>query len=546
MAQETRDELIVLLKDTIEYLKKENTSLRETNEKQTGQIKELTEEIRNLRETVEYLTRKLYGKSREKEQMSGQLDLFNEAEKEADPKMPEPTKEEVVAGYRRGKASRKGMLEDVPVREVMCYVPEEDRKCPLCGAEMEAVGKKFIREELQIIPAKVELIRYYQEVLGCPKCKKEDEEFVTVSAPVPSPLIPGGSLASPSTVAYILYQKYAMAVPLYRMEQDWLQNGVRLHRSTMANWVIECSLRYLVPVYERLHQYLLQRDILHADEVPCQVLKEEGRPAQAKSYMWIYLTGNDSGPGIVLYDYRPGRKGQYAKEFLEGFHGYCHCDGYSGYNTPEDIERVGCYAHLRRKFFDAIPVKKEAGGAMLPAEVGVAYCDRLFLLEREYRGITAEERRKVRIEKEKPVVDALYRYLGTLHPVKGSKLAAAVTYAMNQRANLMNYFKDGRLELSNNAAERRAKSYVIGRKNFLFHDTVDGAKASAVVYSLVETAKANGLSIYHYLYLLLLYMPDYINEPDGIEDMMPWSEFMMEQCHKADQKEKEMEPVKRK
>ena len=541
MDNRNNDELIQLIQSMVEPLRKENEELRKREQEKDELVKQLNQNIANLNETVEYLTRKLYGKSSEKSQDPNQLNLFNEAEVTADPNAPEPEKTQVEGYARKKKSSRKESYAGLPIKEVVCHLPEEDQLCPLCGEQMKLVGKRFIREELQIIPAQVKLVHYYQEVYACPKCKKEDDEFVTVEAETPTALMKH-SPASPSTVAWVMYQKYAMAVPLYRMEQDWLQNGVKLLRQTMANWVITCSLEYLLPVYERLHSYLLERDILHADEVPCQVLKEPGRPAKSKSYMWIYLTGNDGKPGIVLYDYHPGRKGEFAKEFLKGFHGYCHCDGYSGYNTPDDLERVGCYAHLRRKFFDAIPVNKEAGGKALPAEVGVDYCNQLFRLERLYKGKSAAELKTLRIKNEKPIVDNFYRWVNGLHPVRGSKLATAVTYAKNQRASLENYFKDGRLELSNSSAERKAKSYVIGRKNFLFHDTVDGAKASAVVYSIVETAKANNLNIFQYLQTLLLYMPDYKNEPDGIEDMMPWSEFIRVSCSKVEYENKDVKP----
>lgn len=541
MDNRNNDELIQLIQSMVEPLRKENEELRKREQEKDELVKQLNQNIANLNETVEYLTRKLYGKSSEKSQDPNQLNLFNEAEVTADPNAPEPEKTQVEGYARKKKSTRKESYAGLPIKEVVCHLPEEDQLCPLCGEQMKLVGKRFIREELQIIPAQVKLVHYYQEVYACPKCKKEDDEFVTVEAETPTALMKH-SPASPSTVAWVMYQKYAMAVPLYRMEQDWLQNGVKLLRQTMANWVITCSLEYLLPVYERLHSYLLERDILHADEVPCQVLKEPGRPAKSKSYMWIYLTGNDGKPGIVLYDYHPGRKGEFAKEFLKGFHGYCHCDGYSGYNTPDDLERVGCYAHLRRKFFDAIPVNKEAGGKALPAEVGVDYCNQLFRLERLYKGKSAAELKTLRIKNEKPIVDNFYRWVNGLHPVRGSKLATAVTYAKNQRASLENYFKDGRLELSNSSAERKAKSYVIGRKNFLFHDTVDGAKASAVVYSIVETAKANNLNIFQYLQTLLLYMPDYKNEPDGIEDMMPWSEFIRVSCSKVEYENKDVKP----
>lgn len=538
----TGNEMAQLLKSMVEHLQKENEELRKTNQEQLEQMKQLNQSIANLTETVEYLKRKLYGRSSEKTPDPDQLNFFNEAEAFADPAAPEPTEEELVKSYKwKEKSTREDCYGDLPVHEVLCSVREEDKTCPLCGEQMQLVGKRFVREELQIIPAKVKRVHYYQEVYACPKCKKEDDEFVTTAADTPSPLMKH-SAASPSTVAWVMYQKYAMSVPLYRMEQDWLQNGVRLLRNTMANWVVTCSLKYLLPEYERLHGYLLERDILHADEVPCQVLKEPGRPAKSKSYMWVYLTGNDGKPGIVLYDYHPGRSGEYAKEFLKGFHGYCHCDGYSGYNTPEDLERVGCYAHLRRKFFDAIPVRKEAGSRMLPAEVGVDYCNQLFRLERLYKGKSAEELLDLRLKNEKRIVDNFYRWVNGLHPVKGSKLDTAVTYAKNQRKNLENYFKDGRLELSNSSAERKVKSYVIGRKNFLFHETVDGAKASAIMYSIVETAKENNLNIFQYLQTLLLYMPDYINEPDGIEDMMPWSDFIRENCSKVEYSDKDVRP----
>lgn len=544
--EEILRELVEQLKETIEYLRKDNESLKEQNAALLTQFSESTQTIANLQETVEYLKRKLYGSSSEKtkedpDQMT--LDLFNEAEHEADPSLPEPVATEVIGAYERnkkGKKSREGVLGDLPIQEIICRVPEAEQFCPLCGEQMELVGKKYVREEIQIIPAKVKRIHYYMEVYACKKCKDEHDEFVTTEAAVPMALLMH-SLASPSTVAYIMYMKYAMYLPLYRLEAGMLEHGIRLYRSTMANWIIKCSLDYLMPVYKRLHEYLLMRDIIHADEVPCRVLKEPGRPARSKSYMWIYLTGDDGGPGIVLYDYHPGRSGQYAKEFLEGFTGYVHCDGYSGYNTPEDIIRVGCYAHLRRKFFDAIPLKKPEDSPMTAGEIGVSYIDSLFRLERLYKGCSKKERMKIRLEKEKPVIEAFYQWLEELHPVKGSKLAAAVTYAKNQKQSLMNFFKDERLELSNSAAERKAKSYVMGRKNFLFHDTVDGAEASAIVYSLVESARANGLNIHQYLYLVLLYMPDYINEPDGIEDMMPWSEFMKVRCSEVKQSDREIQ-----
>ena len=268
--------------------------------------------------------------------------------------------------------------------------------------------------------------------------------------------------------------------------------------------------------------------------------------------MWIYLSESDGLPGIVLYDYRPGRGGENPIEFLSGFKGLLHCDGYSAYGRIEDVVLVCCLAHCRRKFYEAVPtgrrkklklldinseeeLKEPSSGmsddnGLLPAEKGVAFCNRLFFLERCYKELPAEERKQKRQEKEPEIWNEFWSWLGSLNPTGGSKLEKAVNYAFNHKETLMNYLLDGRCEISNNAAERRAKSYATARKNFLFHDTVDGANASAIVMSLIETAKANNLNIYQYLYTLLLYMPDYKNEPAGIKQLMPWSEFIKENC----------------
>lgn len=255
----------------------------------------------------------------------------------------------------------------------------------------------------------------------------------------------------------------------------------------------------------RLHEELLRRDLIHADEVPCQVLHEDGRKATQKSYMWIYQSGSDGKHPVALYEYQPGRASVYPIEFLKGFHGMIQCDGYAAYGCIEDEN-------------------------LLPAEKGVAFCNRLFFKERLYKELSPEDRKAKRLEEETPIWDEFWSWIDTLDPSGGSKLEKAVKYALNHKESLMNYLLDGRCEISNNSAERKAKVYATGRKNFLFHDSVDGAKATAIVMSLVETAKANNLNAYKYLYTLLLYMPDYKNEPAGIEQLLPWSTFVQDKC----------------
>ena len=520
------------------------------NRQLTENISELQSTVANLRETIEQLRKLIFGSKSERtspvipdpdcEQLT--LDFFNEAESFADPSAVEPTPEDVIVSFKAKKGNHKGreaIFDGIPIKEVICE--NDDTTCPVCGSEMQVTGKKFVREELLIWPAKLIRIHYYQETLSCRTCEERYNKKTFRNAEVPAALIPH-SLASPTTVAYIMNRKYAFYETLYRLEREYLQMGAQITRGVMSNWIIYCALHYMKPIYQRLHEELLKRDILHGDETPCQVLKEEGRRPQTKSYMWVYTTGNDGLPGITLYDYKPGRSGDYPKEFLKGFKGFFHCDGYQGYNKLEDIERIGCLAHSRRYFFEAIP-KEKAPNSRTPAEKGVEYYNKLFLIERTLKGKSPEEIKRIRNAEEAPILEEFFAWLDTLNPAGGSRLDKAVHYSKSQKQNLLGYLKDGRLEISNNSCERKCKAYAMGRRNFLFHDTVDGADASAIVYSLVETAKMNGLNTYSYLQNVLMYMPGYLNESEGIEDMLPWSDFMQESCPKVKPEEYVVRPV---
>lgn len=544
--------------EMIQFLLKTNREQEETIADLRATIKDLRNTIANLNETLDEFKRKLFGTSSEK--TSG---TFSDHAEEGAPQ-EEPVQEDVTTikehtRTRKKKSVRADLYEALPVKEIRCEVPQTERFCPDCDAPMEHLGYRFVREELRVTPAKVVRVRYMQETLVCPVCREEDETTIR-AAKTPTPLL-AHSPASPDMVAMVMYQKSFLHLPFYRQSKDWLQKGVPVPRETAAHWYNHCSLEYLLPIYGSLHQELLGREVIHADEVPCQVLHEEGKAATSKSYMWIYLSGTDGRPPIVLYDYQPGRTGDYPIEFLSGFTGMLHCDGYAAYGRIEDVVLVCCLSHCRRKFFDAVPKTRQkrlklldinseeeipepkegtaTDDTLLPAEKGVVFCNRLFFLERLYKDLPAEERKKKRQEKEPAIWDEFWSWLDTLDPIGGSKLEKAVNYARNHRESLMNYLLDGRCEISNNAAERRAKSYVTGRKNFLFHDTVEGATASAVVLSIVETAKANNLNIYQYLYTLLLYMPDYKDEPAGIEQLMPWSDFIKEKCSGITDTEKE-------
>ena len=255
----------------------------------------------------------------------------------------------------------------------------------------------------------------------CPKCKHTDKCFIK-KAPAPTSLM-NHSLASPSSVAQVMYQKYVNSAPLYRQEKEWEQLGISLSRAAMANWIIRCAKDYLIPVTQHLRKLLLKRDIVHCDETPVQVLKEDGKKPQTKSYMWLYRTGNDDRAPIILYDYQPSRNAEHAVTFLKDFKGCVHSDGYQGCNKLKDITRCGCRAHLRRKFVEAIPAKKSEGAPLTAAETGRDYCNQLFKIEESLKGVSAESRYLQRQELEKPVLEAFWCWLEKVQPLRGLYLA---------------------------------------------------------------------------------------------------------------------------
>ena len=546
------EDYIRLLETMVEQQKMQIQSqdARILEQEQTiAQLRALVDELRllksGLEETLEEFKRQLFGTKSEKTKTSP-------ASCGDEPENP-PAKTTVKEHTRtkKKKATRDERYADIPVRDVIIPVPGKDRLCPYCNAEMILLGYKQVRTELRITPAKVERVRYMQEELICPECRKDGDGTI-VQAQTPVPLM-AHSPASPSVVAYVMFDKSFVSVPYYRQEACMAQLGLELPRETMANWYIKCAMEYFQPVYDHMHRLLLQRDIIHADETTCQVLREKGKAAKATSYMWMYLSGSDGLAPIVLYEYQAGRSGVFPKAFLEGFSGIVQCDGYSGYNQVEDVVLAICSAHCRRKFYEALPAKRqkklklldinsetevkdielpgpEQMKSMIPAEIGLVFFNKLFFIEKGLKGMEPEKRREKRLEKEAPVWEKFWTWIETLKPLGGSKLEKAVNYSVNHRETLQSYMLDGRCELSNNKAERCAKSYAIGRKNSLFHASVAGAEATALVYSIIETAKANKLNVFQYLYVLLLYMPEHKEDPDAVKTLLPWSDFIKERC----------------
>ncbi len=527
------ENLILEQQKTIKSL----TDTIDTNsEKHSQEIQKLNQTIANLHEQIGLLSAKIFGTTSEKSSKSieGQVTLFdlydivNEAETYMDETLIEPDLEEIVTPKKRkSKTTKAEQFKNVPIVEIeVDFDNDEDKICDYCNTPLQILGKELVREELRITPAKFERIQYVRKNYICPACKEDDVPFI--KKPVaPAPLM-SHSFASASLVSYIMYQKYVNALPLYRQEKDFSALGAAISRATLATWVNTCSTEYLIKIYEQMHEELLKREVLMSDETPCQVLKEEGKKPTSKSYMWVHRTGNDGLAPIIMYDYQSSRKGEHAVNFLKGFQGYHHCDGFSGYNKLKDVTRCACLAHIRRKFVEAVPKQKKAEGVHAVAEYGVAYCNKLFKLEDTFKELTPDERKQKRLEEEKPVLDAFLCWLNKQDPPKGSKLYQAVTYAKNQWVYMNNYLLDGRCSVSNNWTENSVRPYTLIRKNSLFHDTPKGATASAIICSIIETAKANNLNIQKYLEHLLLTIPDY-EESAGMEELMPWSDAVQNQ-----------------
>lgn len=497
-------------------------------------IAELEQENKRLHDSVDYLTRKLFGRSTEKTSSLslGQMSLFDEAEAQADPMAPEPDLKE-VEGYKRKKfkGQRAELLKDIPHVKRLCTLDEEDRFCEACNTALVSVGEEFIRTEIEFIPAKVRVIDYYRETFECRTCRKNGEPYMEKS-PMPYPVVQH-SMASPSTVAWVMHQKFVNALPLYRQEKEWKTLGVNLSRATMANWILAASRDWLVPLVKRMHEMLLQENYLHADETTVQVMNEEGRKNTTDSYMWVYSTSQHGKKPIRIFEYQPGRSGKYPQAFLKGFKGYLHTDAYSGYKKVPEIIRCLCWTHLRRNFVDALPKDIHCPEATLPSQ-GIQYCNKLFEIEKTLEKLTREQRQSERLKQEKPILEAFWAWIDSTKDkvLPKSKLSEAMGYALNHKEEFMNYLKDGNCSISNNLAENSIRPFTVGRKNWLFSGSPRGASASAAVYSIIESAKANSLNPYKYLHFIFSQLPgvQFGQHPEFLEDYLPWSPEAQDSC----------------
>lgn len=495
-------------------------------------------QIDNMIQALLHARKKLFGPSTEVTQMDGQLSLFESVQELAE--QLNLSKEKItVKPYTRTPRQpgvRQEMLAGLP-QEVEEYVLPADEKCSVCGGEMKVVGKRVVRTEVEFRPAKLILKQIVQQIAKCIECGEEDSpnekcHFQKATVPVP-PL--AHSISTPSLIAQIMYQKFAMGLPLARQEKDWFRLGLVLSRNNMANWIIRCSQEWLEPVYWRIHEKLLECGLLHMDETRIQCNKEEGKLPSSESFMWLMRSAVSEDTQGAFFYYSRSRSGENARKLLDGFHGYLITDAYAGYDKVPDIKRALCWAHCRRYFVESIPL--DTKGKEVPGSKGAEgreYIDLLFKVEDEIKNLPYEEKKQKRQDASQPILDAFWAWVektSAMHTTN-EKLTQALGYCQNQRKYLETFLEDGRIPLSNNYCEANIKPFATARRAWLFADTPRGAFANGVLYTLVESARANELDGYEYLKYLLTEMPNnhHLEKPAVIDQLLPWAKELPEQC----------------
>ena len=515
---------------------------------QQEQLEAITKELHASNEKMQLLMEQVilgkqnrFGRSSEKMEdtsqicfceVDGTIVFFNEAEAVCDLNAAEPDDLELKSPKQpKRKGKKEADLSGLPVRRIDHYLSEEELE-----AEFGVRGWKqlpdAISRKYHFVPAKVEVEEHHIGVYA----SKTDEHMV--KADHPKALL-HGSLVSPSLGAAIINGKYVNAVPLYRLEQEFQRYGLQITRQNMANWCIRLAEEYLSVLYDHLHKVLYSYHVIQADETPVLV-NHDGRKAGSKSWMWVYRSGHlYQDRQIVLYEYQQTRNASHPREFLKGYDGICVTDGYQVYHTLEkeleELTIAGCWVHCRRRFDEALKLvpksyQKESNAFLLMKQIQAIYRE-----EGKLNDLSSDERLKQRQVVIKPLVDAFFTYLKTINVSKKDKFGDAIGYALNQEKYLRVFLTDGDVPIDNNASERAIRGFCIGKKNWQMIDTINGAKSSAIIYSIVETAKADNLKPFDYVQYLLEEIPKHMNDRDCsfLENLLPWSEKLPVEIHKA-------------
>lgn len=497
----------------LEILKKENSALMARLVRKDKRIERLEEEIR-----LHILAR--FGRKSEVYENPNQPGLFNEIETdstEAQPEREEDLEETTVGPYTKKRGHRRPLPEFLPRERLEHDLSEEEKYCSLHNLTLVKIGED-VSEELEIIPEQIKVIQHVRPKYKCPCCEGSIKQQPAQKRAIP------GSMASSGLLAYICVAKYVDHLPLYRLEKKFERIFVSIPRLTMARWMIKVS-EVLTPLYNLMQDELLGGGILQMDETSVQVLKEPSRDASTKSYMWVRARDAATGPPIVLYDYFPSRATRVVSELLAGYTGILQTDGYKSYDAfaaEKDIIHAGCLAHARRKFWEAFKAAKGAKNTF--AEHGLKQIKAVYKLEAETKLMTSEGRLKHRQEHMEPIFTEFKKWIDeTINKVPATlKTGVALHYISEQWPKLQHVLRDGRIPLDTNFIEGRIRPFTLGRKNWVFSDTQAGAHASAMIYSIVETAKANNVEPYAYLHHVIERLPT-VTEVSEIVALLPYN-----------------------
>jgi transposase len=486
------------------------------------------EKIHYLEEQIRVLKNELFGRKSEKRSAGPddrQLPIFDSDLTDDQPSDNQKSEAKIVIGaHQRKKAGRKPLPDNLPRVEIIHDLDEEEKVCQ-CGASLSRIGADTC-EKLDYIPAKVQVEHHIRYKYACKSCEGVEDDGPTVKiAPLPAQLIEKSN-ATEGLLAHIIVSKFADALPLYRQQKIFARLGIEMPRATMANWVIKAAAR-CAPIIEMLQNQIRSGPWINIDESSLQVLKEPGRKNTTKSYMWVFCTGPPNSP-CVLYRYQPTRSGKVALGFLENYRGYIQSDDYKGYDhlgRKEGIVHLGCWAHARRRFSDVVKTRKKIRGkkaSVKPlADEALDYIGKLYRIEKKARDeqLTADQIYQLRQQHAKPVLDQFEKWLEAKKPLTppGGLLGKAISYTMKNWSKLIVYIEDGNLKPDNNIAENAIRPFVVGRKNWLFSGSPSGAEASATFFTLIETAKANGLEPYGYLRYLFRQLPIASNKQDYLK-----------------------------
>ena len=495
------------------------------------QNQELSQKLDQALAQIHQLTKALYGSKSEKSKYQvpdGQGSLFEDDpsfnESEQTEEQSTETVSYTVTRKKTNKKRNDSFREDIEIEEIH-YHPT-NLTCECYHGEMVEFGSTLVREEAKFIPASLKRVQHVEHVYECKMCKNDTLQKAQIKRGKAPKSVIQRSIAGPTVLAKLIYDKFIQYLPLYRQVSEWERHGLHTNDKNLSNWVIRVAEDWLQPLYDLMKQLVTAKSVLHIDETYAQIIKRsDGKPAQSSAYNWVCRSVQSEGPIMILFRSALSRGRAILEDLIKGFKGTVICDGYSAYGQLPHVQFANCWAHVRRYWLKA----NSKNG-----QIGVQYCDRLFQIERKIKHLSPEERVQVRQREAKPIVDEFFDWIDRSPFFSKNAIGKAANYTLSRKAELMVFLENGHVALDNNPAENAIRPNVIGRKNWLFSVSEAGAQANAICLSLAETAKVNGIDFYQYLVKLLTELPNipFHQQPELLNHYLPWSENIQATCKK--------------